>query len=294
MNRISIGILSYKRIDLLLKTIKDIAVSNYEIDLIILNNNEDIDIEKDIRFLLTNTNVNIQYLWDHKNLGVSVGRRKILLSCNTEYIIMLDDDVVIPSIDLIIANVFNEFGNDNTLGGISFNIIDVKTGKHNHYEIPHKNKRIDMTTKFYTYLMIGAGHALNVSKAIEVGNYPDDFGLYGFEEIDLSFRLINNGYRIIYNPNCKLTHIKSPDGRFTGVTVNYQSFANRTKMAKRYFKIRYFVSCFCVRSIYFLYKTKNVRIYIEAVKDILRDKKRNTFNECFYKYIRNVDGFIYY
>jgi GT2 family glycosyltransferase len=295
MNKISIGILSYKRVDLLLETIKNIAITHYNIDLIILNNNEDIDIEGNIRVLLENANnINLRYLWFYKNLGVATGRREILSSCKTEIIIMLDDDVVIPSIDSIISNVFTEFENDNTLGGISFNIIDMTTGKHNRYEIPHKNKKIDMTNKFYTYLMIGAGHALNVPKTIEVGNYPNDFGLYGSEEIDLSFRLINEGYRIIYSPECKIIHIKSPDGRFLSATVNYQAFVNRSKIAKRYFKLRYFLSCLFVRSIYFFYKTKNVRLYIKAVKEIFKDKKRNTFDENFYKYIKSVDGFLYY
>jgi GT2 family glycosyltransferase len=295
MNRISIGILSYKRVDLLLNTIKNIVISDCDIDLIILNNSEDIDIEENIRILLENaSNIHLQYLWFRKNLGVATGRREILSSCNTEYIIMLDDDVVIPSIDLIISNVCNEFANDNTLGGISFNIIDITTGKHNRYEIPHKNKNIDMTTKFDTYLMIGAGHALNVSKAINAGNYPDDFGLYGAEEIDLSFRLINKGYRIMYNPECKIIHTKSPDGRFLGATVNYQAFVNRSKIAKRYFKTGYFISCLFVRSVYFLYKTKNIPMYIKAVKEIFTDKKRSAFNDSFYKYIKTVKGFLYY
>ncbi|MDR0603311.1 MAG: glycosyltransferase [Bacteroidales bacterium] len=295
MNKISIGILSYKRTDLLVETIKNIVVSNYEIDLIILNNNKDIDIKEDIDMILIDkTNITMQYIWFHKNLGVATGRREILFACKTDIIIMLDDDVVIPSIDIIISNVINEFESDKTLGGVAFNIIDIKTNKHNRYEMPHKNKNRNMEKKFYTYLMIGAGHALQVSKAIEVGNYPDDFGLYGAEEIDLSFRLINSGYKIIYNPDCKIIHKKSPDGRFSGDTTNYQAFVNRTKIAKRYFKLRYFITCFFVRSIYFLYKTKNMRVYIQAAKDIFQDKKRSPFTEQFYKYVKSVEGFLYY
>lgn len=295
MNRISIGLLSYKRTDLLLETIKDIIQTSYNLDLIILNNNEDVDILRDIELLLLrNTSIKLKYLWFKENLGVSTGRREILSACTTELIVMLDDDLHIESIDNILSSVLSEFGSEDKLGGIAFNIIDIKTGYPNHYEIPHKNKKIDMSNRFYTYLMIGAGHAFRTKVAVDVGGYADDFGLYGCEELDLAFRILNSGYKILYSPNCIVHHKKSPDGRFSSIQVNYQAFVNRTKIAKRHFRLLYFISCFSVRSIYFLYKTRSLTAYIKAVKDILSDKKKDKFKSYFYQYIKNVNGFIYY
>lgn len=118
-----------------------------------------------------------------------------------------------------------------------------------------------MHEDFYTYLIIGAANAISVKDAKDVGNFPDDFGLYGFEEIDLAFRLINNGGTIKYINDNVVYHKKSPDGRFDNDVINYHYFVNRTKMAKRYFKFKYYISCFIIRSLYFLIKTKNFKLY---------------------------------
>ena len=151
-----------------------------------------------------------------------------------------------------------------------------------------------MSKDFYTYLMIGAGHAIDVNVVRNIGNYPDDFGLYGFEEVDVAFRIINANYKIKYLSNCVIFHKKSPDGRFSNEKVNELAFLNRTKMAKRYFSKKYFYPCLIVRSVFFLIKTKNIKLFLSLIKEIKDDKKTNKFGSQFYKYIKSVNGFIYW
>jgi len=290
---IAIGILSYKRTDLLVSTLKDICKTSENIELIILNNNDDFCIQEDILNVISHkNNINLKYIYDNYNYGVGKGRRKLIEECTSDYIIMLDDDVSIPNVNVLIQEVKKTFSSDDLIKGIAFNIKEFQTGLNNRYEIPHKNKNIDLTVEFNTYLMIGAGHALDVDAVKEAGNYPNDLGLYGFEEIDLSLKLINCGYHLRYNPNLVIMHKKSPDGRFSGETVNYLFFVNRTKIAKRHLKLGYFISCFFIRSIYFLLKTNNWKLYVTAVNDIRADDVRLKFNYNFYKYVRSVKGFL--
>ncbi|EMO6566052.1 glycosyltransferase [Proteus mirabilis] len=292
---ISIGILSYKRTDLLIETLKDIIQTKHPISLIILNNNVDLCILKDIEIILNRNNlVKLTYIHHNKNYGVAIGRRVLIEHCDTKHMILLDDDVEIPDINKIIHNVVACFHKNKDIKGIAFNIKEYGINKHNKYEIPHKNKKINMNEDFYTYLMIGAGHAVDVEVVRSIGNYPDDFGLYGFEEIDVAFRIINANYKIKYLCDCVVLHKKSPDGRFSNEKVNELAFINRTKMAKRYFSKKYFYSCLIVRSVFFLIKTKNIKLFLSLIKEIKDDKKTNKFGSQFYKYIKSVNGFIYW
>ncbi|EMQ2878780.1 hypothetical protein V9N52_004113, partial [Vibrio navarrensis] len=194
--------------------------------------------------------------------------------------------------DVILDNCLSEFERDSSIKGIAFNIKEFNTETHNRFEIPHKNKNINLDEDFNTYLMIGAGHALDVKAVKEVGNYPDDFGLYGFEEIDLSFRLINAGYKIRYLCRCVILHKKSPDGRFSSAFVNKLAFVNRCKMAKRYFSIFNFIKCYLVRGAFFIIKNRNPKMFYMASREIFSDRKKMKFNRHFYDYIKSVDGFI--
>ncbi|EMO5888547.1 glycosyltransferase [Proteus mirabilis] len=291
---ISIGILSYKRTDLLIKTLEDIVKANCPINLVILNNN-DYCILNDIKNILEkNVLIKLTYIYHKKNYGVAIGRRILVDYCKTQYMILLDDDISIPDIDILINDVKNCFQQNKNIKGIAFNIKEYGKKTHNKYEIPHKNKKIDMSKDFYTYLMIGAGHAIDVNVVRNIGNYPDDFGLYGFEEVDVAFRIINANYKIKYLSNCVIFHKKSPDGRFSNEKVNELAFLNRTKMAKRYFSKKYFYPCLIVRSVFFLIKTKNIKLFLSLIKEIKDDKKTNKFGSQFYKYIKSVNGFIYW
>lgn len=291
---ISIGILTYKRTDLLLSTLKDINTTTQDVEIIILNNNEDLDVLDEIKNTLTNDNIKLKYIWHKKNYGVSSGRKVILDNCQTQYIILYDDDVCIPDIDGIINHVVTEFDNNKKTFGISFNIIDHSIDTHNRFEIPHKDKDIDMSQDFYTYIMIGAGHALRVDKALEAGNYADDFGLYGFEEVDLGFRIINLGGEIKYLSNCVVRHKRSPDGRFSNKQVSYQAFVNRSIMAKRYFPKRYYISCLIVRGLFLLKTTKDFNILIKGLKEVFNDEQDQKFSQYFFDYVNKVKGFIWY
>lgn len=274
-------------------TLSDLSPIFDRVKIYILNNNSDYCVLNEI--MNNFPAIDLVYIWDEENHGVSNGRNILLNKVVDEPImILLDDDVRIPEPNLMIDDVLESFNNDKNLGALAFNIIDDKTRRQNRYEIPHKNKKINMNEDFFTYIIIGAGNAISIEKSREVGGFPQDFGKYGFEEIDLSFRLINQGYKIKYLSKVKIIHRKSPDGRFNGDIINYLYFVNRTKMAKRYFKKRYFLSCFFVRSLFFLFKTKNITLYIKALKEIFEDTANKKFSNTFYSYIKRVNGFIWY
>ncbi|WP_261857302.1 glycosyltransferase family 2 protein [Photobacterium sanguinicancri] len=293
MKKISVGLLSYSRTDLLIETLKQIRSDKFQVTVYLLNNNPDFCILDAVEPHICK-GVTLKYFWFNKNLGVAQGRRKLIELCSERHMILLDDDIYVTDFSAICSRVDDEFS-DAKVGGIAFHILDHGKGKANRFEIPHKNKKFNLNESQDTYLMIGAGHAVDVNIARNAGNYPDDFGLYGFEEVDLSFRIINAGYKIRYLHNCIIEHKKSPDGRFSNKFVNYLAFVNRTRMAKRHLKLYHFVSCYIVRSLFFLLKTKDVKLFLRASKEIFLDRgKYDKFDMVFYRYISKCNGFIWY
>lgn len=296
MSRIAIGLLTYKRMDFLHQLLNDLNKIAHHVDLIIVNNNEDIDVFDNIKNEIKNEKINLKYIWHKQNYGVSRGRRVIVSACESEFLILLDDDVYIRDINAICCSVMKQFDCNSSLGGVAFNIIDYKTKVANRYEIPHKNKNINRDRDFYTYLMIGAGFALRVSGVKVVGNFSESLGPYGFEEVDMSFRLINSGYTIKYLHDCLVEHKKSPDGRFSNELVNYYALVNRTCLAKLYLKNKYYLSCFIVRSLFFLIKTRNISLLLKAWREIESIEKdgNKKFSDVFYLYCKKVNAFLYY
>jgi GT2 family glycosyltransferase len=292
---ISVGLLTFRRTELVCDVIRRISESSSTIDLIVINNNEDFDVLSEISELVNNKpNIRLIYHWERKNLGVPGGRKKIIDLCQTRHVILLDDDVDFETLDLIGQAVAKGFEGDERIKAIAFNIREFVSRKHNRYEIPHKNKEIDMDKEFLTYLVIGAGCALDVEAVRKVGNFSTDLGLYGFEEVDVAFRLINSGGHILYKPDCEIFHKKSPDGRLPSLSVASLMFKNRMTIARKHLKLRYCWSCFIVRSVFFLYQTRSIRGYFKLLSSLRGAPEREKFGDFFYEYIRSVRGFLWW
>ncbi|EHZ2845100.1 hypothetical protein V9657_001926 [Vibrio vulnificus] len=293
MKEIAVGLLSYARTDLLIETLKCIRSEDFKIKIYLINNNHDQCILDDIIHYI-DKRAELKYHWFGENLGVARGRRKLLELCSESHMILLDDDIHIEGFNNICQSVSDTFS-DKRVGGIAFHIQEYGKNTANRYEIPHKNKSFDLNKDQDTYIMIGAGHAIDVEFARRVGNYPEDFGLYGFEEVDLSFRIINEGRTIRYLHNCVVKHKKSPDGRFGNKLVNYLAFVNRTKMAKRYLKLHHFIACYFIRSTFFIMKTRDFHLFWKGSKEIFKDRVVNKkFGKAFYSYIDKCNGFLWY
>ncbi|HHB1587688.1 TPA: glycosyltransferase family 2 protein, partial [Vibrio metschnikovii] len=241
MEKITIGVLSYKRIDDLLLLLEDLYKLNKPVKLIVVNNDVTNDIYDTISHIKSNKQIELQHIAPDSNLGVAGGRNLILDNAIGKFTIFFDDDLYIPNINEILDVCFDLFKDEN-VSGIAFNVKDYNTKGYSRFEIPHSNKNIDMSSSFYTYLMIGAGHAVRNDFIKKHGGYPDDFGLYGMEEIDLSFKIISKKSFIIYDPRLVVEHKKSPDGRLPNSSVLKNLFVNKSRIARKYLPFKYFIT----------------------------------------------------
>ena len=156
----------------------------------------------------------------------------------SDIVIVVDDDAVFAS-DNPIDEVVRIFESDEHLGLIQFKIINYQTGKVLRYEFPGDHPDTNQKNSFNIGYFIGAGHAIRKSMLERVGYYPDDFGLYAHEEVDLSYRAINHGYTMRYEPSVAVLHKKAPGGRMPANAVLHQLLLNRMIMSRKYLPRRY-------------------------------------------------------
>lgn len=175
---------------------------------------------------------------NRQNLGAAGGKNVGLRQSDADIIVVIDDDAVFYS-DRPVATVREIFNRDAGLGLIQFKIINEALGKILKYEFPGDDPSIRGDESFEIGYFIGAGHAIRKSMLEAVGYYPDDFGLYAHEEVDLSYRAVNGGYRMRYEPSIAVLHKKAPGGRMSRRDAIYQMFYNRLVMTRKYLPFPY-------------------------------------------------------
>jgi len=95
---------------------------------------------------------------------------------------------------------------------------------------PSKDKSRDSHEEFETTWFIGAGHAIPRKVYEEVGPYRD-YRPYGSEEFDLALRVIDHGYRIIYDPRVRVRHKETSTARLPDTRLFALRLKHRIKAA---------------------------------------------------------------
>jgi GT2 family glycosyltransferase len=147
-----------------------------------------------------------------QNVGVPGGRNIGIELGTAEYTVSIDNDAVLESSHGL-ANIVRIFESEPEIGIIGFRIMNYYNNKDDEYSWvypkPLKRKRDE---RFLTTTFCGCGHAIRRSVFNQVAGYDADLFFY-WEETDLSYRVINLGYKIIYEPSIRVLHKISPEAR---------------------------------------------------------------------------------
>ena len=261
--KISIIVLTYKRDDALKNTLDRIqssmgSVTPYEL-ILIDNNSDGVGRGELVAGFENSTYVNVGF-----NSGVTWGRMRGISNAQGDIAIFIDDDALLEVGDNFSQDIIDEFSSSPELAVIAFRSFVGSSRYEDPKEFPHTNKAMDHDKPFDTFRFIGVAHALRVSHFNEVGGYCDSF-FYGMEEFDLSYRFIKKGYRIKYQPNYCVQHMKQDDGRLPAKNVIQRMYANKLSVAWMHLPIVYFLIC---AAAWFVKTTKDARSPITAVKSI--------------------------
>lgn len=165
------------------------------------------NIERLERFIEGQPDVALKRL--QKNTGVAGGRNIASSMGSGRHIVALDSDAIFGDA-FALARAVRHLDANPDLAAIGFRIENYFTGKNDDTSWDYPGRRPD--ERFFSTRFIGAGHAIRRAAFRAAGGY-DARLFFCQEELDLSYRMLNLGYRIEYFPDVKVRHKVSPDHR---------------------------------------------------------------------------------
>lgn len=234
------------------------------------------------------------------NLGVARGRNYALKKGSAPVVIMLDDDAILQNKDCL-TNLLLEFEAQNTgrpKAIISFKVLYYDTLQMQVNALPHKRFSEYKDKSFFeTCYYAGGAHAVKREVIEKLGSYPEDF-FYGMEEYDLSYRVLDAGYSIVYSDKIVMLHKESPLGRKPKEEKLRMMWVNKSKVAYRYLPKRYFYSTAFMWSMQYL-KITGFKLtgFLKGWKEIIsipKTEKRNPVTATTLSYLKQVKARLWY
>jgi GT2 family glycosyltransferase len=301
---LSFIIITYNRPADMLELLKNIYQLDSAADLleevIIVNNASTEDYDDVKKYIASLPSFPFKYFDAGENLGVAKGRNYAIKKGTAPLIIMLDDDAVLHNKDCLL-NLLAEFETVNTKRPkalVSFKVLYYDTLQMQVNTLPHKNFAAYKDKPFFeTYFYAGGAHAVKREVIEKTGLYPEDF-FYGMEEYDMSYRILNAGYIILYSDKITMLHKESPLGRKPKKEKLRMMWVNKSKVAYRYLPRKYFYSTAFMWSLQYLKITGfNITGFLKGWKEIFKIKKTETktpLNTETLSYLRKLKARLWY
>jgi GT2 family glycosyltransferase len=162
------------------------------------------------------------------NVGIAEGRNVGTLECTGDVVLYLDDDGWYAS-STVAQRIRELFAADESLAVISMRIADPDGGPGERRHVPRLRagdpQRSSVVTTF-----LGGACAIRRTAFDEVGGYPSKF-VFGHEETDLAWRLLDAGYALRYDADAVMCHPAAPAARHA--TFYRYTARNRVWLARR-------------------------------------------------------------
>lgn len=269
-------------------------------EVIIVNNASTEDYSAVKQFIAQHPEIPFRYIDSPENLGVARGRNYAVSLSTAPFLIMIDDDAVMGNKDCLVNlyREFNESKTDRETAIICFKVIYYDNGEMQVNAFPHKNFRDYCNKHFFeTYYYAGGAHAIRRDAFHHAGKYPEDF-FYGMEEYDLSYRIIDAGYSIVYSDAIVMRHKESPLGRKPKKEKMAMLWLNKSKVAWRYLPKIYFYSNSLMWSLQYLRQTSfDLGGFVRGWQEVLKipmTEKRRTVSDSTLDYLRRTEARLWY
>jgi GT2 family glycosyltransferase len=205
------------------------------------------------------------------NLGVAGGRNHGMAIARGEYLIFLDDDAVWHD-PYDASRLVRHLKQNASVGAVAVQVRDIVNREVIEWLLPHPNKSYirAVTEPIETPYYYGGGHILRASAVEKVGPYPERF-VYGMEEIDLSLRLVDGGYKIIYDPQIAILHPFESSVR--GSRYWKTNAINKSRVAWRLLPQPYPWTITIIWSALAIVKTRSVSILLAILDTLFKERK---------------------
>jgi GT2 family glycosyltransferase len=307
MNReeltISIVIITYNRPDDMLDLTRNIIQledHHFLSEIVIVNNRSTVSYEAVEALISKHQHLPFQYEIATENLGVSRGRNYAIKKTTGDVLVFLDDDALFETRDALnqIVRIFTENKDSRPVGVSSFKVFYHSTMEWQKNAFPHKQfEEKKALHHFETAYFVGCAHAIRSKVFEKTGYYPENF-FYGMEEYDLSYRVLDSGYAIVYDDRVLILHKESPEGRLTNREKLRGMWVNKSKVAWKYLPKKFFYSTALLWSYEYLRKTGfHFAGWLKGWKEVFAIKKaeqRKPLQNDTLSYLQKVDARLHY
>lgn len=299
MAGISIIIITYNRPGDTLDLLESIvALQNRQEmlkELILVNNASTADYSVVKAYIDSCPDLPVKYLHAPGNLGVAGGRNFAVKYCTGDWILFLDDDVVIEDKQFLIKlkeAINTPFSDERPLGAMGCKVRYYDNRELQVNAFPHKNfEAYRDRPRFLTYYYVGCAHVISRKAWEEAGQYPTHF-FYGMEEYDLGYRILEKGYCIGYDGSPEILHKESPLGRNPRPLQLSMMWVNKSIVAWKYLSIPHFLSTVLLWSGFYLMKSGfNLHFFFSSWPKIFRiprSEKRTPLSKGTMNYLKAV------
>jgi GT2 family glycosyltransferase len=248
--------------------------ADYLSDIVLVNNASTEDYGLVHRYLEQHPELPVQWIEAPGNLGVAGGRNYAVPHSKADWMLFLDDDVVIEDsgfLGKLWEAVNTPFSEERPLGAMGCKVRYYDNQEIQVTAFPHKNfEKYKDRDRFLTAYYVGCAHLIHRKAWQAAGEYPTDF-FYGMEEYDLSYRILQAGYCIGYDGRPELFHKESPLGRKPRPVQLSMMWVNKSKVAWKYLPLVYFITTAFLWSGFYLRKTGfDFRFFFSSIAAILK------------------------
>jgi GT2 family glycosyltransferase len=219
---ISVVIVTWNRREDALETIRSVHEQTYQyFETVVVDNGSTDGTEQAIR--ATYPGVTLVTL--ERNVGVSAGRNAgIAVACG-DIILCLDSDASLGRDSL--ANIVEKFEADPEIGVVNSKIVNAYTKKIDGGPgwVYSEKQKAYQDTEFSSWSFSETGAAIRREVFEKVGLFWERL-FFGSEGQELSLRVLDAGYKIVYFPEAIVYHRVSPQQRIGGREREYQFLKN--------------------------------------------------------------------
>ena len=146
------------------------------------------------------------------NLGVPGGRSLGMDHVTTDVVVFLDDD---SSFGSGAANFVNQvrqaFDASSDIGAVAFRVVIAGTNRSLRRWSPRPTRSVSRQPHDVPTFP-GNGHAVRHAAFLSVGGYFDEL-FFKHEETELSWRLLDKGWRVVHHPDIVVEHPETSEAR---------------------------------------------------------------------------------
>lgn len=269
--KVSFVVVTYQRHDLLRDCIDSILAQQdlpLPCEIIIVDNGGDADYAPECP-----PGVTLTFERPQDNIGAAGGREYGRARAKGEYIVCMDDDAEWHQPDAV-ARLVKLMDADSKCAAIAARSLMPSTYEPIIAKMPHPNKKYLLAASAPVEIpyFYSVGCILRQSAVEMAGGFPTRFFIY-MEEVDLSLRLLDAGYHILYAPDVGVVHHFSQNGRpVHGDKYWYMNALNKARLGFRLLPYHNAISITFAWSLRTLQKTRKPALALKIWGELWRER----------------------